>query len=449
MLERRNRPPETVDEDQREATDEETSAAAARRDDRPSSPQAETRFLDLTTRCRNDPSADGCHPCVLDPGGLACAERCQESADSDLCAPYLTSAMETVDGGPEEPPEGGGVIAVVVDENGDERADPSALCRLAIEHVSPYASVLVERIRGDTAPACAWAVDRSRLELGPFAKLFTPVAWRLGRSTVQDAVLCLLNCERLATAAQSPAADPFDPPASQPSAPPQQPRQALVTAPESMPEPHAFHREVCDQLSEPLPPYIGLPRWMPGTLLISEGLRAVYGCRLPDAAPLLPVPIVVAIEPPPDAPPAPDRTPLANEIDDQLGDLPSYAADVNQPADDNGTPADTDLADAGPPTDDGQEDDNAPADQPAPEETPFSATSSKVRWLQTALTVDNYNPGPIDGAMGAKTMEAVRAWRRDNDRSERTGPLTEAEFQTIVEDFARRFDQIHERAQSF
>ncbi|MEZ5933725.1 MAG: hypothetical protein R3F54_17595 [Alphaproteobacteria bacterium] len=455
LLERRHRPPE-IAEDEEEAQDDEAPAAAATRDDEPEPPKAEQRFLDLTTRCRNDPSADGCHPCVLDPGGLACAERCQESADSDLCAPYLTSAMNDAEGGREGSPEGGGVIAVVVDETPDDAGDPSASCRLAIKHVSPYASVLVERIRGDTAPVCAWAADRSRLELGPFAKLFTPVAWRLGRSTVQDAVLCLLDCERRAAPAESPAADPFDPPASQPTALPlQQPRQALVTTPENMPEPHAFHREICDQLGEPLPPYIGLPRWMPGTLLVSEGLRTVYGCQLPETPPLLPVPIVVAIEPPPAAPPLPaqDQTPLAGEIDDRLGDLPSYSADIGEGTDGAAPLPVTDLADATPPTE------SDLAAEPPPDENqevevitveqPLAVTTSKVRWLQTALTVDNYNPGPIDGVLGPKTMAAVGSWRRDNDRGGQAGALTEAEFRAIVEDFAHQFGQMHERAQSF
>ncbi|MGI9419129.1 MAG: hypothetical protein ACR2RA_14965, partial [Geminicoccaceae bacterium] len=35
-------------------------------------------------RCGEDPTADDCHPCVLDPGGAACIEHCQEDTGSDF-----------------------------------------------------------------------------------------------------------------------------------------------------------------------------------------------------------------------------------------------------------------------------------------------------------------------------------------------------------------------------
>ena len=65
----------------------------------------------------------------------------------------------------------------------------------------------------------------------------------------------------------------------------------------------------------------------------------------------------------------------------------------------------------------------------------------KVRWLQSALTVMNHNPGPIDGAMGPSTMQAVASWRNVH-ASARTGPLTAGEFKQIVEEFGRLFEQV-------
>ncbi|NJO37044.1 MAG: hypothetical protein HC871_04735, partial [Rhizobiales bacterium] len=126
------------------------------------------------------------------------------------------------------------------------------------------------------------------------------------------------------------------------------------------------------------------------------------------------------------------------------------AADATPPASaTDDLPPLGDIADGPPLAKDDPKDDDGREAQTITVEQPFAATMSKVRWLQTALTVDNYDPGPIDGALGTRTMEAVRSWRRDHGRDQQTGTLTEAEFRTIVEDFARRFDQIHQRAQSF
>ena len=79
----------------------------------------------------------------------------------------------------------------------------------------------------------------------------------------------------------------------------------------------------------------------------------------------------------------------------------------------------------------------------------FVATALRVRRLQSALTVDNRNPGPIDGIMGKQTMQAVRSWREDHDRANRDGALTEEEFRAIIQAFARRFEQVLESPPSF
>jgi peptidoglycan hydrolase-like protein with peptidoglycan-binding domain len=87
---------------------------------------------------------------------------------------------------------------------------------------------------------------------------------------------------------------------------------------------------------------------------------------------------------------------------------------------------------------------------PGPPPAPFKASVAKVRWLQSALMVENHNPGPIDGALGPQTMAAVDSWRRENDGAEALGaPLAEEEFQAILKAFGERFDQVQPTARSF
>ena len=220
----------------------------------------------------------------------------------------------------------------------------------------------------------------------------------------------------------------------------------------------AFNREICDQLEEPLPPYIGLPRWMPGTLIISEALRASYGCAPPPVPAELPTPIAVMIEPPEDLEtPESEEAPAVATADRRLSRWPpSTTMEVRPEADvtkeqsrdvaardpkEAGAPdVSGDLGFSGGPDGSGDPDgsgapktsiadatpiDDRPsaerqeslADETAADETLFDQSrSSRVRWLQSALTVDNRHPGPIDGFIGEKTEKAIQSWRRDNER---------------------------------
>ena len=338
------------------------------------------------------------------------------------------------------------------------------------------ASTLVQRISGDTETPCGWATEPAEPELGPFAQIFTPIAWRLGRPLVQDALSCVLDCRGLAPAAMTTPAPAIDaemagPRLPQPGPDPMEPPQPAVD-PRSL---GPLQREICDRLREPLPSYIGLPRWMPGTLIISEALRSHYDCPPPGPEPELPAPVAVAIVAP-DIPDAPEmeRAPIVSDAspsedvsaespltsNDPLATWPPYAedvpyaADVNVPREESGAAAgggpttpsavDRDVADATPPPSDIAADPLSFA-----EEQPFDGSVSQVRWLQSALTVDSRDPGPIDGQIGRKTMEAVQSWRQDNGRPNWTGALTETEFQAIIEQFGDRFDQIQPRARSF
>ncbi|MGI9502640.1 MAG: peptidoglycan-binding domain-containing protein, partial [Geminicoccaceae bacterium] len=207
-----------------------------------------------------------------------------------------------------------------------------------------------------------------------------------------------------------------------------------------------FKREICDQMHAPLPPYIGLPRWMPGTLIISESLRLGYGCPPPASPPSLPMPLVHVLETPAEPDPAGPSDDLrinALTADGRLARWSSLAADVDLP------PAAEALEPAGVEPATERADESREADGEQPDEETFFKTVSRIRWLQSALTLENYHPGPIDGVMGEKTMEAVRAWRRDNDQADPLGDLTEKEFWDIIETFVSRFGQLREPAGSF
>ncbi len=430
--------------------------------------QAGTEPKGRAAVCRDDPMADGCHPCVIDPDGEACAERCQENQGSDLCAPNLSSTTERDPvrrtSTPVTAPDRGGTTTPRdrVGPIKDEANERSTACRWVADNAAPYAATLVQRITGSTEGSCGWALDRSEVELGPFAKIFTPIAWRLGRESVKDAVSCLLDCSSGTGPASTPAAGSA-PAAGRPSAassaPADRPAVPLQIGRRQMPETSvdprtlsAFNREICDELKEPLPPYIGLPRWMPGTLIISEALRASQGCPPPPKEPELPMPFAVAIEAP-EALESP--APAVAAADRHLSRWPPSTAGVDPlPFETDQEPSDIGpgarIADSTPSSTDRP---TKPEDDLSNEtlmiEKTFDQTVSKVRWLQSALTVDNRHPGPIDGVIGPKTEAAIQSWRGDNGRKNRTGPLTEPEFQKIIRKFGERFGQIEERVQSF
>ncbi len=421
---------------------------------------------DREALCLADPTAADCHPCVIDPSGPACAERCLEDGGADLCAPNLSSTTERIVApNVGQPGTGSGTTDVIpIEDEGstaeEDIGEPPAVCRWVVDQVAPYAAILVARIRGSTDGSCGWATDRSEVDLGPFAQIFTPIAWRLGRESAQDAVSCLLACDstvisedagekRAAAGEDSTIADP--PAAVRETRTRQRPQ--IPVDPRML---SAFNREICNELEEPLPPYIGLPRWMPGTLIISEALRAIHGCPRKPGEPELPVPFAVAIEAPADVEaPASDQAPAVASADRELSKWPPSTAGIDplsEGADQEpgSTVPGTGIADATPtsPVTRGEPLEDLP-EQTLSFEEEFDPTASKVRWLQSALTVDNRHPGPIDGTIGAKTEAAIRSWRRDNERQNRTGPLTEPEFQEIIREFGERFGQIEERVQSF
>jgi hypothetical protein len=73
---------------------------------------------------------------------------------------------------------------------------------------------------------------------------------------------------------------------------------------------------------------------------------------------------------------------------------------------------------------------------------PFRPTVGQTRWLQSALTLGNHDPGPIDGVIGHQTETAIQSWRRERGAGTLIGDLTRTEFIEIVTEFGDLFDQV-------
>ncbi|MGI9507802.1 MAG: peptidoglycan-binding protein [Geminicoccaceae bacterium] len=312
----------------------------------------------------NDPSEDG-------PG-------------SDFQGPGLTT--NTDPGSEQDPPDG------TDDEKpgGDEPSERSAACDWVADSIGPFTTTLVSRLRGDVVASCTWATDRSEPELGPFAEIFTPVIWRVGRSKAQDAVACLLDCG---------GGTPAD----------------------------ADDGEDSGKGEDP-----GLPT--PEAIAIAPHGEATLTAETDQS------------------PAKPDTD--VETADRRLGSGPPSRASVGLSAD----KAKTSPAGAGSTSGSETADATSPAvggdgivggadakGETASAEGGFEATTGEVRWLQMALTVDNRDPGPIDGVLGEKTREAVRSWRRKHAPT-RTGDVTEKDFQEIIEAFGQRFGQLPDPA---
>ena len=180
----------------------------------------------------------------------------------------------------------------------------------------------------------------------------------------------------------------------------------------------ALHREICDEYQDPLPPYIGLPRWMPGTLLISELLRADWGCDPPV------ITGATTFKRPPyfeKGLPAPVWT-----VPTRFG-MPAPVP----------LPVPRKRRFAMPP----------PVNLDEIEERPqFKPTVSQIRWLQSALTLGNFDPGPIDGTIGGQTDLALERWRDARLKGNVIGGLTKPEFDQIILEFGHLFDQVEPNA---
>ncbi len=345
------------------------------------------------------------HICDVNQQAEGCRKFCAENSGDFRC-PFIgvtLSANRPVDA--DSP-------CAHNDARADCAANDQSWCHRAGETVGPGASGLIEAVGANPAGVCAWATqDESDLEDSILWQVFAPIGWRLIRPFVRPSLGCLLACgkpdSQLSASIDgiegAPAA-PIETSRSRPEEPPDS--AEAMSAPIVPPLRTDFEREICD---DTLPPYIGLPRWMPGTLLISEALRLDAECRperllsfgMPPPVTLVNAPDVpkpTYVPPPPFAMPPPIVLPPIQE---------TVAA------------------------------------QPE-----FDPTVSQIRWLQSALMIGNYNPGPIDGAIGNRTKAAIRSWRHNQSSDKKglddpDGELTEDEFRSIVTEYGELFDQVH------
>ncbi len=373
------------------------------------------------------------------PAGAGTEPENAETSDQEmnkadfLQLPPMKDVMVSVDGEP-------GTV-VTPTETADDDIDtrmppgtetddgPSGLCAWAGDVVAPYAGTLLQAFEVGTAPSCRWAIDHTEPEMGPLGQILTPIAWRLGRTRVKDGVACLLACDEPETATTSPTSP-------QPTA-----AESVVQAssgPAPTPPKTPFAVAMCYRLNHPAPFYIGLPQWMPGTLMIWKAVRAQLDCVPTPVVPRMPTPTVIAIRPPPVI--CPSEAIRLSRLLRLMKGVPPSATSIE-------------IAGATIPFERLNLDDVditlpptricIPID-PDPSPVPGAGlvlSASEVRWLQSALTVDNRNPGPIDGRIGPLTLRALNRWQADNGRQETTN-VPEADYQDIIEEFGERFEQV-------
>ncbi len=364
------------------------------------------------TYCERNPRAAGCHVCERNPTSGACRTFCQQQPDSFHCAVTCTD-REISDACPctADDPRAGCAIG---------------WCQWSAEELGPSAVGLLDVLGIQRRTACARAGKEARnAEPNVFWQIFTPIIWRLARPYVEPWVACTLRCEGAPPPAQKRGVDPGS---KEPKELPKteksgQARTVLTTSVQtagversSAAQPRtAFHLEICDEFHDPLPPYIGIPRWMPGTLMISETLRSDWGCepmvikstgglkRRPHFTGGMPPPVWTypqrfAMPPPVPVPPLVVFG-MPPPVTLEPGTIPHFKPSVSQ-----------------------------------------------IRWLQSALTLRNFSPGPLDGTIGPETRAAIERWRRAKSAGNVIGRLTKAEFEEIVIEFGNLFDQVHPNA---
>lgn len=362
--------------------------------------------------CERNPEAKGCHVCEQNPGGDGCWDFCQTNPDSFHCALVCTD---------QEVSE-----ACPCTENDPRSACNVSWCQWSAAELGPSTVDLLEMFDVRREEACRWATGEEEEDPNLFWQLFTPIIGRLLWPQIEPMATCTLNCNGLpARIGQSTSAEPTSPAETEPlSIEPSEPAEIISIATDQeigvdeqrSSEPKtAFHLEVCDEFEEPLPPYIALPRWMPGTLMISEALRSIWGCQPPviTAEKTFKRAPYFARGLPPPTWTVPPRFSTPGPVP-----LPKFRRFAMPP----------------------------PVALEGPTYPPFKPTVSQVRWLQSALTLGNFNPGPIDGSTGGQTDQALKRWRGANLEGNVIGSLTKPEFDKIIQEFGHLFDQIEPNA---
>ena len=346
------------------------------------------------------------HVCDLGADNEACIAFCAENPDDFRC-PFIGVAIC------QDEPVSDACPCVSNDPRPD-CAGSDSWCRWSADTLGGATEMLVNIKGGGPDQTCDWATrDESEIEDGALWDLFAPIGWRLVRPLFRPMIACALNCQGRAGPIAA-TGDVGDVLIVDTGSAEDMLRLEAATRDRSPgpPEPieplprTAFQDEICD---DSLPPYIGLPRWMAGTLAISQVLRFFSNCEAPEKldrfTQKLPPPVILVKAPPIEslrviAPPSRGMPPPI--------ELPPLRPRVTAP----------------------------------PPQPPFEPTPNQIRWLQSALILGNHNPGPIDGMIGDKTNAAIRSWREEKGITPLEGALTEAEFIEIIRELGEKFDQV-------
>lgn len=485
--------PRPEEEEQEEDTEKEEVKEEDKEEEKPAEKETDKQepdsgpdatLFDPLDPCEADPDAPGCrHPCDIDATGQACDELCQENPS--FPCPFIGAGPRNIPLRATRELDGG-IIVEPVEEPNPPADGRSPLCQFAADKLAPFSNRLLENIIGANGPAatCAWTRGDQEIVFEGWWKILEstgyilrPVIWPFVKPlimpVVKKTVGCALNCGGVATAnngdtnGQDDNLRQCDQPAGTNDS-----RMALADWEELMRRYTDRHLSICNAFyvkaksspipfydHRPKPFYIGIPRWMPGTWAISEGVRAnLGGCPPPPPDPLIQDnrpgdDCGLEIEPPDITPsncqartPTTNGTFFSHRLDRLLHGW--MIAGVLEDVEANGI----DLPDSGSPKSPPMrpKSQTRPNDQIClPEVAPnIVLTTSQMRWLQSALTVDNWNPGPIDGSLGKRTIDALNAWRRVNQRPTRS-TITENDFKSVMKTFGCRFGQVFPRVERF
>jgi hypothetical protein len=457
--------PNAEKEESKEEDKEEEPPEEEPKEEEPEPEEPDATPVDPVDPCEQDPNAEGCHPCDIDQMSQACITRCGEDPSFPQCPGLVRGdRAEDTQSEPVSEPDGG-IDVVPVEETNPPASEPSPLCEFTASYVAPYLSRLMERIAGEDGPAkvCAWTRNELDAEaeddgddLNDIGYLLRPVIWPYVKPyimpTVKKVVGCALNCGGVTpTTQQSSNRQSVNPVTREQLA---QANASEMTLPEwrklmaSLTDDHLFicDKIYIDEVHKPLPFYIGIPRWMPGTLLISEIAREAYGGCPPhrpktEEKPCIPCELEL-----------PELT-VASCPKVTLSGGPTFFSyrltrllrgwmitKVLEEAEASGI----NLEQPGRWTRDLVHPNNQIC---LPEVDPtIVLTTSQTRWLQSALTVDNWNPGPIDGSLGDRTIDALNAWRVVNKRPTRS-TVTKNDFKSVMKTFGCRFSQVFPRVE--
>ena len=372
----------------------------------PTDPKETEKDKEQQQSDQKDERTEQRHVCDLDTRSEACLLYCARNPGDFRYCTGVCAGAPISDGCPctaEDPREG--------------CARQGSWCSWSGTQLGGAADTLINVTGAESGRVCHWATNREPDPILSFLdaviEAFTPIGWRLARPLIRRTTACALNCQgraspitaSLGLSAAIPASVPGGAGFSAGLTRTASANTASSTEADERPRPKpSFEQQICD---DQLPPYISLPRWMPGTLAMSEALRLYAGCEPEEVIePMAPGDRFAHGLPPP--------VPLV--------DAPAVPKPRYRPPPRYAMPPPVTLPPIQPPG--------------------FEPSISEIRWLQSALLLDSHNPGPIDGDIGPSTEAAIMSWREDNGITPLEGALTEAEFLAIIRDYGEKFDQL-------